>query len=98
MQRVLKSKGQDKSVTYGWWARFSERHPSLSLRTAMPLSLARAMATDNEVLQQYYDLLEDTLIKNEILNDPHRIYNCDDARSSRSGKSASAAKKTGMSI
>ncbi len=78
VQRVLNGKGLERSVTDGWWARFSERHPSLSLRTAMPLSLARAMATDNEVLGRYYDLLEDTLVKNDLLNDPHRIYNCDE--------------------
>lgn len=75
VQRVLNGKGLERSVTDGWWARFSQRHPSLSLRTAMP---ARAMATDNEVLGRYYDLLEDTLVKNDLLNDPHRIYNCDE--------------------
>ena len=78
VQRVLNGKGLERSVTDGWWARFSQRHPSLSLRTAMSLSLARAMATDNEVLGRYYDLLEDTLVKNDLLNDPHRIYNCDE--------------------
>jgi hypothetical protein len=44
----------------------------------MPLSYARALATDGEVIDHYYDLLEDTLRANNMFNDPQRIYNCDE--------------------
>lgn len=44
----------------------------------MPLSYARALATDKDVIRQYYDMLEDTLVANGIFHDPHCIYNCDE--------------------
>ena len=36
------------------------------------------MATDRESLNNYYDLLEDTLKGNGIFNNPSRIFNCDE--------------------
>ena len=54
------------------------RH-QLTLRTAMPSSYARALATDKDVISGYYDLLEDTLVANNVLDDPHCIYNCDES-------------------
>ena len=50
------------SVSYGWWQRYCKQHPELSIRTAVPLSVFRAMATDY-VLQKYFDILESTLKK-----------------------------------
>ena len=78
VRRILESKGIDGVLTDNWWRRFHERHPNITLRTAMPLSKARAMATDEHVINNYFDLLENTLVSNGILNDPHRIYNCDE--------------------
>ena len=78
VQRIVESKGGHTVVTDGWWSRFCNRHPQLTLRIAMPLSYARAMATDDEVISRYYDMLEDTLVANNMLNDPHCIYNCDE--------------------
>ena len=43
-QRAVESKGGQHVVSDGWWKRFCERHPQLTLRTAMPLSYARALA------------------------------------------------------
>ena len=78
VQHIVESKGEHTVVTDGWWSRFCNRHPQLTLRIAMPLSYIRAMVTDDEVVSQYYDMLEDTLVANNMLNDPHRIYNCDE--------------------
>ena len=36
------------------------------------------MATDYDVLQKYFDILESTLKKNLIFNNPSRIFNCDE--------------------
>ena len=44
----------------------------------MPLSYARAMASDRDSIDRYYDLLEETLKTNGIYNDPTRIFNCDE--------------------
>ena len=78
MRRIVDSKGLDHSVTDNWWRRFRERHPQITLRTAMPLSQARAMAADEQVINEYFDMLEDTLVENGILDDPHCIYNLDE--------------------
>ena len=38
------------TVSNGWWERFSKRHPKITLRAAVPLSLARAIASDVAVV------------------------------------------------
>ena len=45
---------------------FRKRHPQLTLRTANSLSYACAVAHDPEVFQNYFDLLENTLIENKL--------------------------------
>ena len=78
VQQVLDFKGIDKVCTHGWWQRFCQRHKKVSLRTAVPLSMVRAKATDVETLEKYFDILEDSLKQNEIFNNSVRIYNCDE--------------------
>ena len=39
------------TVSNGWWERFSKRHPKITLRAAVPLSLARAIASDVAVVR-----------------------------------------------
>ncbi len=78
VQQILDHKGVAGSVTNGWWERFRKRNPSLTLRTAVPLSYVRAIAQDQFVIKRYYDLLEDTLVEHDLLNDPIRIFNCDE--------------------
>uniref|UniRef100_A0A1X7UN67 HTH CENPB-type domain-containing protein n=1 Tax=Amphimedon queenslandica TaxID=400682 RepID=A0A1X7UN67_AMPQE len=79
VRQTIQSKDlSDVSISYGWWQKFCSRHSELSLRTAVPLSLSRAMATDNSVIQKYFDILEDTLKENSLFNNPTRIFNCDE--------------------
>ena len=73
---LLLTKGIKRSVTNGWWDGFKKRHPTLSLRTAVPLSVARAAAMDRETLDLYYDILESTLKDNDLLDSPCAIFNC----------------------
>ena len=42
--------------------------PKHNLRAAVPFSLARAVASDSEVINKYFDMLEECLQQNEILN------------------------------
>lgn len=90
VQQVVDSKYSDSkysdskysdppTVTHGWWERFVQRHPNLSLRTPAPLSFVRAMATDNECLNQYFDLLQKTLKDNDIFDKATSIFNCDES-------------------
>ena len=79
---VVKKQGKDPeeiSVTSGWWNSFRKRHPQLTLQAASSLSYASAVAHDPETFQNYFDLLENTLIKNKLMNEPSRIFNCDES-------------------
>ena len=66
VERVLSSRGADKSVSSGWWAAFTARHPELALRTPATLSLARANATNRSILDNYFGELECALEANEL--------------------------------
>ena len=76
--QMVNEKGIDANVSSGWWERFCQRHPRITLWVAAPLSLARAMATDPEVLSKYFDMLEECLTQNGILDKPGQIFNCDE--------------------
>lgn len=39
VQQMLDFKGIKQNVTPGWWRRFSQRHPDIIVRSAVPLSL-----------------------------------------------------------
>ena len=78
VQQTLKDKGLDVRVSNGWWESFKRRNPKLALRTAEPLSYARLIAGNPEVLNYYYDLLENTLMENDLMDKPSQIFNTDE--------------------
>ena len=78
VQQVITAKGINSIVTHGWWAHFRQQHPEITLQTPALLTLSRAIATDKNVLEKYFDLLENTLIENDILNKLSQIFNCDE--------------------
>ena len=78
VQKLLQSRGMQKDVSSGWWESFLRRHPNVTLRTPVCLSKARAMATNQEVIDQYFDILEDALEENDLLDKPCQIYNLDE--------------------
>ena len=69
---------KQRSVTNGWWAKFIKRHPVLSLRTPATLSVARANASAKESVNNYFDILEQTLEDNGLSEQPALIYNMDE--------------------
>ena len=75
VQEVVTHKGMVATMTHGWWESFRRRHPKLTLRTAAPMSYARAMASDPDVINNYYDLLECTL---NLMDKPAQIFNLDE--------------------
>lgn len=77
-QQIVDQKGIKQIITFGWWQKFCQRHKNLTLRSAANLSIQRAMATDRDALNLYYNMLEDTLKGNGILNKPMHIFNCDE--------------------
>ena len=64
VQRTLRKKRKvlDHFNGEGWWIRFMERHPRLSLRSSDPLSRVRANAVTEENMAAYFSLLEETLV------------------------------------
>lgn len=78
VQQVMNEKGRDVTVSLGWWASFSHRHPQLTLRKAEPVSVARALGTRAEIIQRYFDLLEKTLLQYDLLEKPASIFNMDE--------------------
>lgn len=78
VQEVLDRKGISTRVSHGWWDSFKRRHPKLTLRTAAPVSYARLVGSDPDVLRNYYDLLECTLSENGLLHKPAQIFNLDE--------------------
>lgn len=78
VQAVLDSRGIHRTITNGWWESFRHRHPNLTLRTAVSLSIARAKATDPEMLGHYFDLLEQTLHDNLLEGKPGQLFNMDE--------------------
>ena len=53
-------------VSTGWWERFKKQHPNLSLCQGESLAYKRAIATNRDVIDKYFDLLEETISKNNL--------------------------------
>ena len=82
VQAIAESKGTQHliMITGGWWNSFIKRHPDITLRAPVPLSQARARATDEEVMDNYFDLLEATLQEYyDLLGKPGQIFNLDES-------------------
>ena len=56
------------SVTRCWWKKFCGRHPNLTLRAPAALSRACAQGSDPTVIDRYFDLLEEVLVKNDLVD------------------------------
>ena len=65
-EKLLSSRGVEKEVSSGWWESFCQRDPNITLRTPASLSKSRAMATNEEVIDQYFNTMEEALIKKFI--------------------------------
>ena len=65
VQKTVEKKGVsiDKFNGEGWWTKFMSRN-KLSLRTADPLSKARADAVSQDKIDEYFKLLQSTLDDN----------------------------------
>ena len=80
VENVAKEKGLlkvDEKVTDGWWRRFMERQPQLSLRRGDATAHVRMNAVNKETIDGYFDLLEETLNVHGLMNSPGQLYNMD---------------------
>ena len=79
-QRVAVDKGVLRSsrISDGWWRRFLQRHPDLSLRSGDSTGYVRMNAMNEENLKQYFSLLDSVLEDNNLKAHPEQIYNMDE--------------------
>ena len=78
VQEVVIRKGLPVYVTHAWWDSFKHHHSKLTLRTAAPVSYTRLVASDPEIINNYYNLLELTLSDNDLFDKPAQIFNIDE--------------------
>lgn len=78
VEALLEIKGKSVQISNGWWEAFRRRHPSITLRSAEKLSYARFVATDQELLNSYYDLLYTTMEEYYLFDCPSQIWNADE--------------------
>lgn len=77
---VLRPSHSDR-VSDGWWRRFMQRQPTLSLCRGDPTAHVCMDATNKEAITNYFDLLEKTLQKKTLqkIENPAQIYNMDES-------------------
>ena len=64
--RRLCKRIERRVVSTGWWGSFQRRHSDVTIRSAEHLSYAHAVSSSPETIDQYYDVLEQTLVDNEL--------------------------------
>ena len=79
VQGVMNNKGHCVKVSNGWWDSFRRRHPNLTLRNPEALAHVRAVCCSPNVINKYFDLLEETLNTNGLRDRPCQIFNCDES-------------------
>ena len=79
MEATLKKKNDmNLKLSQGWWWRFRQRWPQLTLRRGDSFSLAREKMTNYDVFPLFY-LLGETFTKYDLKDKPSQIYNCDES-------------------
>ena len=62
-------------LTYGWYQRFSSRHPKLCLRASEPLSAARNAVNYDGLRRLFYSIAKDVIVHSL---DASRVFNVDE--------------------
>ena len=65
-------------MTDGWFKRFMDRHPTLSLRKGDATANVRMDCVNPDVMKQYFSLLKDSLQEHGVMDSPAQIYNVDE--------------------
>ena len=78
VQDVVEKKGITTTLSHGWWEGFKARHPGIVRRKPEPLTHVRSNCTQPSVLEKYFDVLENTLKDNDLIERPAQIFNLDE--------------------
>lgn len=79
-ESVAQDKGRmtgQKKISDGWFRRFMTWQPQLSLRKGDPTANVRMDCLNKKTMDKYFDFLKDTLVENNLMESPSRIYNVD---------------------
>ena len=74
IQTIAESKGTQHLITDGWWNSFIKIHPDATLRAPVPMPQARVRATDEEIMENYFNLLEAIFQEYDLLGKPGQIF------------------------
>ena len=73
--RVFKETGPSLK----WWRGFKKRHNDLKLCKTESIDRGRHDNATEEIVEQYFDVLEETITTNNLKTRPHLIFNCDES-------------------
>ena len=81
VQRVATDRGvlKGNKLSSGWWRRFLERQPYLSLRRGDSTAHVRMDAVNEDTLKHYFSLLNDIMTEFDLHSKPSQIYNVDES-------------------
>ena len=81
VETVASQKGvlRGSCISDGWWRRFRERHPNLSLRHGDATGFSRMNAMTRENIEHYFGLLKKCMEEHNLFDHPERIYNMDES-------------------
>ena len=79
-ERVAADKAvlKQKKISDGWFRRFMERQPCLTLRKGDATANVRMDYVNKETMTEYFNLLKNVLMENELMESPNQIYNVDE--------------------
>ena len=79
VQSVASDKGvlKGSKITVGWWRRFCQRQPDLSLHRGDATAHVCMNAVNQDTMNQYFSLLNDVMSEHELHDKPSQIYNVD---------------------
>ena len=83
-------------ISDGWWKSFCRRNQSLSLRRADSTAHVRMDSVNKGSIDQYFNLLEETMLANNILRSPNQIYNMDETGMPLSPRTSNIVAKLGQ--
>lgn len=80
---------------YDWLQNFLRRHPDLSVRKSEGVSLARSQGMNRKDVNEYFQLLQQTILENNLMEKPDHIFNMDETGLQLNNKPASVIAKKG---
>ena len=93
---VFRDVRRTSSVSSGWLSSFLKRHPGVVLRTPAAPGRARYLATNRDTLDKYFDLLEETMEKYNLIDKPCQVFNMDETGMPLSPKPLKVFDKRGV--